>query len=346
MELVPPDKRDAVERAFRATFGSARPPTLTPLKHGLSPALVFRADINSKSVLLRVEMQTDPTADPGRHFACLRRAADAGVAPRVLYSEARDGVAITEFIFEVPLKQYKGGRQDMLRDIALTVRKLQRGPAFPDFISFFDAIEMFLTQVRSSGVLADVVLQPPIDLYRKLAAAYPTKDPGRVPCHNDLNPTNLLYDGERLWIIDWESGFQGDLFVDLATLANSFAWDAADEAVMLNTFCGSVATPQQRAQFTIMRQFGRLFSGLVILRVRAFRGGKEAAPETSLEAPPVRSFYRDPEVGALSRMLTTPDGQLSYGKALLSSFIEIGSSPTVLEAADLLRAEHRDGSLI
>ena len=37
--------------------------------------------------------------------------------------------------------------------------------------------------------------------------------------HNDLNPQNIMDDGERLWFVDWEfGGFVVDLF-DLGVLA-------------------------------------------------------------------------------------------------------------------------------
>jgi len=35
-------------------------------------------------------------------------------------------------------------------------------------------------------------------------------DPNRVSSHNDLNINNVLYDGQRVWISDWEAAFPID----------------------------------------------------------------------------------------------------------------------------------------
>jgi hypothetical protein len=41
-----------------------------------------------------------------------------------------------------------------------------------------------------------------------------------VSRHNDLNPNDILFDGARVWIVDWEGAFAADHYVDLAALAN------------------------------------------------------------------------------------------------------------------------------
>ena len=44
-----------------------------------------------------------------------------------------------------------------------------------------------------------------------------------MSAHNDVNSRNVLFDGERLWLIDWELAFRSDPFADLASVANNFA---------------------------------------------------------------------------------------------------------------------------
>jgi thiamine kinase-like enzyme len=38
--------------------------------------------------------------------------------------------------------------------------------------------------------------------------------------HKDLNPMNLLWDGQRVWLLDWDSAGPAHPYMDLATLAN------------------------------------------------------------------------------------------------------------------------------
>lgn len=39
-------------------------------------------------------------------------------------------------------------------------------------------------------------------------------------CHLDLNPSNLIFDGRRVWLIDWDTAGRGDRWVDLASLVH------------------------------------------------------------------------------------------------------------------------------
>ena len=54
--------------------------------------------------------------------------------------------------------------------------------------------------------------------------------------HNDLLPTNMLDDGRRLWLIDWEyGGFSSPMF-DLACLASHSSFDRPLELAMLEGY--------------------------------------------------------------------------------------------------------------
>ncbi len=337
-EFIPPHKREAVSRAFQATFGRECADSLTPMKFGFSSAVVLKAVVAQHSVVLRVELQSDPTTDPARHFECLRLAADAGISPALLYAEPDDGVTVTEFIQGVPFSQFSGGRDAMLRALADTVRQLQTAQGFPHFKSYFDAIAMIGDQVRGSNLFASGVLDPAFAAFQVIAEAYPKADEDQAPCHNDLNPTNLLYDGSRIWVVDWESGFQGDRYVDLATLANSFAWTEEDEAVMLDAFFAGKVTEENKARFTLMRLVCRFFGAMVILRVASAERAVDAQRESSLTANPTRSFYYDPLFGTFGRVMATAEGRLSYGKALLNDFLAGFHSSTCLDAIALVQS--------
>ena len=62
-------------------------------------------------------------------------------------------------------------------------------------------------------------------------------------CHNDLLPANLLDDGERLWIIDWEYAGMGDPFFDLGNLSAMNGFDIADDTTLLACYVGHFDEP-------------------------------------------------------------------------------------------------------
>src|SRR5262249_20261776 len=48
-----------------------------------------------------------------------------------------------------------------------------------------------------------------------------------VLSHNDVNPTNLIYDGERLLLLDWQTSGINDPLYDLATISVFLRMDDA-----------------------------------------------------------------------------------------------------------------------
>ncbi|SEC64198.1 Thiamine kinase [Rhizobiales bacterium GAS188] len=57
-------------------------------------------------------------------------------------------------------------------------------------------------------------------------------------CHNDLLAANLIDDGQRLWLIDWDyAGFNTPLF-DLANLASNNGFEAETEHELLRLYFG------------------------------------------------------------------------------------------------------------
>jgi thiamine kinase-like enzyme len=66
--------------------------------------------------------------------------------------------------------------------------------------------------------------------------------------HHDLLPANILDDGKRLWLIDWEYGAFGTAMFDLANLAANNSFDEKTQAEMLRAyFSGSISEATQRA---------------------------------------------------------------------------------------------------
>jgi thiamine kinase-like enzyme len=56
---------------------------------------------------------------------------------------------------------------------------------------------------------------PQVDRIRTVLHAHPI---GTVPCNNDLLPANIMDDGERLWLIDYEYGGNNDPCFELGNI--------------------------------------------------------------------------------------------------------------------------------
>jgi thiamine kinase-like enzyme len=235
--VIPADKRAAVDRALDAAFGPVPVTAAAPLDGGASGAHVYRVTANGAEHLLRIEANVGGLHDPVRQYACMRIASDAGVAPRVLYADATDAVAIMEFV-HAHTDAGDDARRARLASLARTIRVLHEAPLFPPFMTFFDAMSTILSYLESNASLPPAILARVLAGYRAIAEVYPRSDAELVSSHNDLNPNNVLFEGERAWLIDWELAFANDRYNDIATLMNFFAKDANDAALILRTYFG------------------------------------------------------------------------------------------------------------
>ncbi len=327
---IPHAKRPDVERALLATFGTAEMDSVATVSGGLSGALTYRIRVGGIAYLLRIETERDGFKDPGRWYRCMAIAAQACLAPRVRYADAADGVAIMELIPEQSWAQdYAGTREDLIVEGAQAIRALHQAPAFPPLVDYMAGMDAVLAGFQTTGLLAPEATCDLLDHYGAIRAAYRTDPADLVSSHNDLNPRNILYDGRRLWFIDWESSFLADRHVDLATLANFITHDPAQEELLLRTYFGQAPDARQRARHVVMRQVNHLFYGLIMLTaVARMRPGERAAG--GLDGPSLADVHQS--LGAGTFQLDGWDGQVAYGKARLAEALK-GMKTPAFEAA-------------
>ncbi len=71
--------------------------------------------------------------------------------------------------------------------------------------------------------------------------------------HHDLLAGNILDDGNRLWLIDWEYGAFGTAMFDLANLAANNGFDPATENQMLETYFNAPTSDEIRRAYDAMK---------------------------------------------------------------------------------------------
>jgi hypothetical protein len=249
--MIPEAKKDAVARALREAFGVTGFEDIRMLAAGLTSALVFRIVVRGCPYLLKVMMGTDATAGPGRgdptnHFACMRKAAEAGIAPRVWYTSTEDRISIADFVQARPFP----ATEAVVR-LPLTLQALHALPPFPrpTVMNYFDALDGFVRKFQAAKILPESETEELFQRYARVAGVYPRHDSDMVSSHNDLKPENILFDGDRVWLVDWEAAFLNDRYADLAVVANFVVTNDAEEAAYLRTYFGEAAGEYRLARF-------------------------------------------------------------------------------------------------
>ena len=94
-----------------------------------------------------------------------------------------------------------------------------------------------------------------------------------VSSHNDPVPRNVLFDGERLWLIDWESAYRNDPLVDVAIALDSFTSSTDLESVLLKAWLGRAQGDGLYTRLALVRALTRLYYAEILLSASmAFSG--------------------------------------------------------------------------
>jgi thiamine kinase-like enzyme len=220
------------------------PVTLAPLPGGLTNVSFVATDRTGKYVVRCGEDIPVHHVVRTREVAASRAAFDAGLSPEIVHAEA--GVTVLRFI-EARTFTEADLRRDAVRIVALLktchhdVAHRLRGAAnsfwpfhvIRDYVRLIDADAKYLA-------LAD----------RLEAAQVPLPV---VFGHNDLLPGNLLDDGVRLWLIDWEYAGFGTAMFDLANLSSNGCFTAADDETLLEAYFGNKVDDALRRAFLAMK---------------------------------------------------------------------------------------------
>ena len=328
--MIPEEKKDAVARALRDAFGVTEFEDIRKLTGGLTSSLVFRIVARGSPYVLKIIMRAD---DPTVHYTCMKAAAEAGLAPHVRYTSVGDKISITDFVEAVPFPI-----TDALVRMPTVLRNLHALPPFPGRAHHLNTSCMFLLnrgpaldgiiqKVQEATILSKGEREELLALHAQLADVYPLHDPSMVSSHNDLlRPENVLFDGNRVWLVDWEAAFLNDRYADLAVVANFVVSNDAEEMVYLQEYFGQPPDTYQRARFFLMQQVSHIFYTIAFLL-----WGSAGEPENRSEnAPEFKAFHRRIWAGDVN--LADKDTRLVYGRVHLQRLLEDTRQPRFREA--------------
>lgn len=167
-----------------------------------------------KSTLLAIDRAAE------HQNSCI--AADAGVGPAVVEFAPDDGVLLVKWIDGRTFDDAILDDEVQLARVADACRRLH---AAPPFVSDFD---MFAVQRRYLAIVQEFGFRLPDDylsfvpIVRTIEGVLRASAGPPVPCHNDLLAANVMDDGERIWLIDYEYSGNNDACFELGN-----AWSEA-----------------------------------------------------------------------------------------------------------------------
>lgn len=187
-------------------------------------------------------------------LAISQAAERAGISPRVHHHEP--GALVLEFIAgkvfaeeDVRAPANLSRIVDLIRRCHREVPKTLRGPILAFWA--FHVIRDYAQTLEADG--SPYVSRLP-DLLAEAEALEAAVGPVELVLgHNDLLPANIIDDGTRLWLIDWDyGGFNSPLF-DLGGLATNNGLAEAQERAMLARYYGAEPSDALWRSYTAMK---------------------------------------------------------------------------------------------
>ena len=147
-------------------------------------------------------------------------AAAAGAGPPVVEYRPQDSMLIIGYIEGRTLGSADVAEPRTITRIARACRRLHQGERFGNDFDMFAIQRRYLAVARTRGFRIPAGYEDLLPHFDAIAAALTASDhDGTVPCNNDLLPANLIDDGDRIWLIDYEYSGNNDACFELGNIA-------------------------------------------------------------------------------------------------------------------------------
>lgn len=199
--------------------------------------------------------------DRRNEVVCQRAAHACGIAPEVVHHE--DGVLISGHLIGRTLTSADVREPAFVPRLARVLRRLHDPwDQLTGEILYFSTFQTIRTYTKTARELKarlpndiESILDDTARLSRGIAPFQP------VLCHNDLLAANLIDDGERVWLVDWEYAGMGHPLFDLAGISANCAFSESLEVALLEEYRGSVE-PQDLRELRVLKAMSLLREAL------------------------------------------------------------------------------------
>ncbi|MGG7178528.1 phosphotransferase [Clostridium paraputrificum] len=188
---------------------------LTPLG-GLNNSN-YKLSINEDKYFYR-EPKISPSKDFTKEYSILKLLQGKGITPELLYFNQNNGFLISEYLDKGVLTEETQNTTSFINNFSKSLRSFHSLSCDFYFNPFKD-IEENLSYLYANKFNISRKINTLINKLKSLEKSLLSNvDLGL--CHNDLNPSNVLYRDNKAYLIDFEFSAMGDIFYDLAT----FSW--------------------------------------------------------------------------------------------------------------------------
>lgn len=200
--------------------------SIQPLSGGLTNSN-FRVTVDGTSYFVRVPGESTEllAIDRKNEVYNTRAAAQAGVAPSVLYYLPECEVMVLKFLDGRTMSKEILNQPEMPTRMAQAIKQLHTGPRFYSDFNMFQLTDYYLKLCEERNIKIPAGYLERMPTVRRIEEAMSVRPLPTVPCNNDLLAENYIDDGERLWLIDYEYSGNNDPTFELGNTCQEMEFD-------------------------------------------------------------------------------------------------------------------------
>jgi thiamine kinase-like enzyme len=173
-------------------------------------------------------------------------AAGVGVGAEVVAFLRAEGILVTRFIEGTPMAELDIHAPPTILRVADSIRRFHDGPAIPGLFIPLRVVEAYRALALERGVAIPPEYGLALAIGRRIELALIVNPLELRPCHNDFLPGNLIDDGTRMRIVDWEYAGMGDPFFDLGNFSVNNELSEVEDDALLAAYDGDAAPRRDR----------------------------------------------------------------------------------------------------
>ena len=212
---------------------------VTPLSGGLTNSN-FKVEVDGTPYFVRVPgASTELLAiDRNNEYHNTKAAAEAGVAPKIVFHLPEYNVMVIEFLNGQTMSKDSLNQPGMPTRMAQAIKRLNAGPRFLLDFNMFRLTEYYLSLCKERNIkIPDGYLDRTVTV-AQIEKAMSVNPLPTVPCNNDLLAENYIDDGNQLWLIDYEYSGNNDPTFELGNTCQEMQFNEAQIAEVCSAYFG------------------------------------------------------------------------------------------------------------
>lgn len=286
------------------------------LKGGYSGCYTFVVNSNSQKYVIRF-LENKSKDFRQKEITNLKIASKKGCGPHIYFADVEQSVVIMEYLLNQNISQQQRESDLLYIELAKLLQKIHSGQTFEGCINIFDWIQGQIDNVKNFVETKAIKGIPLIKLEDiiKIASEVFSSDAVKLPCHNDLNPGNLMFLGDKFKAIDYEHAAMGNPYYDIAQILIFNCTSIINEKILLFSYFGRQPTKDEEAKIYLMKLAAWIFDSVFLLQVYP----EKLYKYENLQLPSNIDFIKEMAKGKID--LENPEEVLKYSKFVINHVI-------------------------